>query len=60
MNENESNVKEHLSVMVFPFRIINENKQNDAFDFKDSKIENVSLESIKELLNKLNKLQIKL
>lgn len=58
MNENESNVKEHLSVMVFPFRIINENKQNDAFDFKDSKIENVSLESIKELLNKLNKLQI--
>ena len=58
MKETESNIKEHLSVMVFPFRIINENKENDAFDFKDSKIENVSEISIESLKRKLENLKI--
>jgi hypothetical protein len=57
MKENENNIKEHLSVMVFPFRIINEKMDNDAFDFKDSKIENVSEVSIKGFTDKLNKIE---
>jgi hypothetical protein len=58
MKENNSNIKQNLSVMVFPFRIINENKDNDAFDFIDSKIENVSEVSIETLKSKLDNLKI--